>query len=110
MSEDQSEVRAGAMSEREDRKIHDDVSLVGLRAHATAVGFVTLARELVKAGVLEEAAVERLKEAIVRELSLSRSRATSAEEFERTTRHRLDGLFSGHERVGETVPPQMAEG
>ena len=103
------EVQAGAMSEREDRKIHDDVSLVGLRAHATAVGFVTLARELVKAGVLEEAAVERIKDAIVRELSLGRSRSTAAEEFERTTRHRLDGLFSGHEPVGENVPPEMAE-
>ncbi|MBS0334745.1 MAG: hypothetical protein JSS35_18395 [Proteobacteria bacterium] len=97
------------MSEREDRRIHDDVSLVGLRAHATAVGFVTLARELVKAGVLEEGAVERIKEAIVRELSLSRSRSTPAEEFERTTRRRLDGLFSGHEPVGEAPPPEMVE-
>ena len=26
------EIQAGVMSEREDRKIHDDVSLVGLRA------------------------------------------------------------------------------
>lgn len=103
------QVQAGAMSEREDRKIHDDVSLVGLRAHATAVGLVTLARELVKAGVLDDAAVERIKEAIVRELSLGRSRSTSAEEFERTTRHRLDGLFTGKEAVGETVPAQMAD-
>lgn len=98
------------MSERDERKIHDDISLVGLRAHATAVGFVTLARELVKAGVLDEAAVERIKDAIVKELSLGRSRSAPAAEFERTTRNRLDGLFSGHERVGETPPPEMADG
>jgi hypothetical protein len=98
------------MDEREEKRIHDNVSLVGLRAHATAVGFVTLARELAKAGVLDDAAVERIKEAIVKELSLTRSRATSAEEFERTTRHRLDGLFAGEEAVGETPPPEMAEG
>lgn len=98
------------MSERGDRKLHDDVSLVGLRAHATAVGFVTLARELARAGVLDEGAVERIKDAIVKELSLTRGRSTSAEEFERTTRHRLDGLFAGQESVGEIPPAEMADG
>ncbi|HEY3948331.1 hypothetical protein [Phenylobacterium sp.] len=98
------------MDEREEKRIHDNVSLVGLRAHATAVGFLTLARELVRAGVLDEAAVDRIKEAIVKELSVTRSRATSAEEFERTTRHRLDGLFAGDEPVGGTPPPEMAAG
>ncbi len=98
------------MDDREEKRIHDSVSLVGLRAHATAVGFLTLARELVRAGVLDEAAVERIKDAIVKELSLTRGRSTSAEEFERTTRHRLDGLFAGQESVGETPPPEIADG
>jgi hypothetical protein len=89
------------MDEREEARLHDSVNLVGLRAHATAVGFLTLTSELVRAGVLEEAAVDRIKDAIVKELSLSRSRASSKEEFERSTRERLDGLFAGREHVGD---------
>ena len=98
------------MDDLDEKRIHDSVNLVGLRAHATAVGFLTLTRELARAGVLDEAAVERIKESIVKELSLGRSRATSAEEFERATRHRLDLLFSGKEPVGENPPPEMADG
>lgn len=96
------------MDEREEKRLHDNVSLVGLRAHATAVGFVTLTRELARAGVIDDDAVERIKESIVKELSLTRGRSASAEEFERTTRHRLDGLFAGDEPVGETIPEEMA--
>ena len=98
------------MDELDEKRIHDSVNLVGLRAHATAVGFLTLTRELAKAGVLDDAAVERIKESIVKELSLGRSRSSSAEEFERTTRHRLDLLFAGKEKVGENPPPEMADG
>lgn len=96
------------MNEREEQRLHDSVSLVGLRAHATAVGFLTLTTELVRAGVLEEAAVDRIKDAIVKELSLSRSRAASKDEFERNTRARLDGLFAGHEHLGQEPPKEMA--
>jgi hypothetical protein len=98
------------MDEREEARLHDSVNLVGLRAHATAVGFLTLTTELVRAGVLEEAAVDRIKDAIVKELSLSRSRASSKEEFERSTRARLDGLFAGSEQLGEEPPKDMASG
>lgn len=96
------------MDEREEERLHDSVSLVGLRAHATAVGLLKLTSELVRAGVLEEAAVDRIKDAIVKELSLSRSRAASKEEFERSTRTRLDSLFAGSEPLGEEPPKEMA--
>ncbi|HZZ32615.1 MAG TPA: hypothetical protein VFE10_11550 [Phenylobacterium sp.] len=96
------------MDEREEERLHDSVNLVGLRAHATAVGLLKLTSELVRAGVLEEVAVDRIKEAIVKELSLSRSRSASKQEFERTTRLRLDALFAGDERLGEQPPKEMA--
>jgi hypothetical protein len=96
------------MDEREERRLHDSVSLVGLRAHATAVGLLKLTSELVRAGVLDAGAVDRIKEAIVKELSLSRSRSASKEEFEQSTRARLDSLFAGEERLGEQPPPEMA--
>jgi hypothetical protein len=89
------------MDQRAEERLHDEVALVGLRAHATAVGLLTLTSELVRAGVLDEAAVTRIKEAIVKELSLTRSRSSSKEEFERSTRKRLDALFAGEAHVEE---------
>jgi hypothetical protein len=96
------------MDEREEARLHDSVNLVGLRAHATAVGLVKLTSELVRAGVLEAAAADRIKDAIVKELSLSRSRSISKEEFERSTRHRLVAIFARDEPVGDTPPRAMA--
>lgn len=89
------------MDQRAEERLHDEVALVGLRAHATAVGLLTLTSELVRAGVLDEAAVTRIKEAIVKELSLTRSRSSSKEEFERSTRKRLDALFAGEAHLEE---------
>ena len=89
------------MDERAEERLHDEVSLVGLRAQATAVGLLKLTSELVRAGVLDEAAVTRIKEAIVKELSLTRSRSSSKDEFERSTRARLDALFAGEAQVEE---------
>lgn len=89
------------MDQRAEEHLHDEVALVGLRAHATAVGLLKLTSELVRAGVLDEAAVTRIKEAIVKELSLTRSRSSSKEEFERSTRKRLDALFAGEAHVEE---------
>jgi hypothetical protein len=96
------------MDELEEERLHDSVNLVGLRAHATAVGLLKLTAELVRAGVLEQAAVDRIKEAIVKELSLSRSRSASKQEFERSTRMRLDALFAGDLPLGEQPPKEMA--
>ncbi len=92
------------MNESEEQRIHDSVALIGLRAHATSVGLVKLTAELVRAGVLDEAAVTRIKEAIVKELSLTRARSARKEEFERSTRQRLDALFAGKEHFGDLPP------
>ena len=96
------------MDERAEKRLHTQIDLLGLRAQATSVGFITLARELVRAGVLGEEALDRIKEAIVKELCLSRPPAVSAQEFACTVRLRLDHLFAGEDAVGVAPPPEMA--
>jgi hypothetical protein len=96
------------MDERAERHLHEQVNLLGLRAQATSIGFLTLARELVTAGVLSEAALGRVKDAIVKELCLSRPASASREAFERTIRLRLDALFAGEGAVGRTPPAEIA--
>ena len=81
-------------------RLHEALDFVGLRAHATAVGLLQLTAELVRAGVLCDGAVERIKDAIVRDIMLTRPRSVSREEFERTIRPRLDALFAGEAAVG----------
>lgn len=92
------------MDARAGKQVHDLIGFVGLRAHATAVGLIQLTAELVKAGVLQEEAVTRIKAAIADELELSRPSTVSKAEFDRTTRRRLDRLFSGEDKL-ESGPP-----
>jgi hypothetical protein len=96
------------MDERAEKRLHDTIDLLGFRAQATTVGLLTLARELVRAGVLDEAALSRIKDAIQRELCLSRPAAASREEFEAVVRRRLDALFAGEDAVGRTPPAELA--
>ena len=83
------------MEQPEVRRLHENMDFLGIRAQATMVGFVKLAQELVRAGVLNEEALNRIKDGIVDELSLGRPHASTSEEFQRTTRQRLDALFAG---------------
>jgi hypothetical protein len=57
----------------EARKLHDTLGLIGLRAHATAVGFVQLCAELLKAGVIDDPAVSRIKDAIAKDIIVTRT-------------------------------------
>ena len=93
------------MDETQEKRIHDTIGFVGLRAQATAVGLLQLSAELVRAGVLDVAAMTRIKDAIAKDIALSRPRSVSREEYERTIRLRLDRLFSGAEHLS-TTPPQ----
>lgn len=77
----------------EARKLHDTLGLVGLRAHATAVGFVQLCAELLKAGVIDDPAVSRIKDAIAKDIIVSRTTTRGQEEFEASLRRRLDTLL-----------------
>jgi len=90
------------MDSTENRKLREAVDLLGLRAQATAVGFVQLALELQRAGVLDDAALGRIKDAICGDIMLSKPSSVEREEYERSIRRRLDALFQGREPVGKT--------
>jgi hypothetical protein len=97
------------MDQREDKRLHDSMRIVGLRATVTAVGLLRLTRELVDAGVLDEAALDRIKTAMVKELAINKPPAAPKDEYERNMRARLDGLFAGEQKL-EPVPPAAANG
>ena len=85
----------------EQRKLHYDLKNVGLRAQATAAGLVQLCKELQSAGVLEEAAVSRIKEAIADEIALTAPRAILRQEYRRDVCARLNSIFAGEQKLGE---------
>jgi hypothetical protein len=88
------------MDSREGKHLHDMVGLLGLRAPATAVGLVQLAKELHKAGVLSEEAIARIKGAILNDIALSRPRGRQKDEYERELRKRLEAVFADEDVGG----------
>lgn len=75
------------------RELHRTLEFIGLRAQATTVGLIQLCAELVAAGLLKDEAVERIKDAIFREIAVTHPRGYNRAEFERTLRARLDAIF-----------------
>lgn len=98
------------MGYAEDKHLHDMIDLVGMRAQATTVGLIQLSIELRRAGVLDEAAIERIKTVIANDIALNRPRAIPEAQFQEKLRARLDRLFAGEDMVGEaraeTIAPQ----
>jgi hypothetical protein len=94
------------MDTREGKKLHDTLSFVGLRAQATAVGLLQLSIELIKVGVLDEAAVTRIKQAIFNDIALSRPSSQAKDEYEATLHRRLDDLFTAKEASASLVEGQ----
>lgn len=88
------------MQYSDEQRLHDAVGFVGLRAQATAVGLLQLSLELRRAGVIDEAAVSRIKEAIAKDISLTCPRSTPKVAFMANIRRRLDRLFAGQGFVG----------
>lgn len=74
-------------------RLHECLDFIGLRAQATSVGLLQLCAELVKVGVLDDAAVERIKTAIQKDITVSRRGKHGQDEFEATLRKRLDSVF-----------------
>lgn len=81
------------MSLADDRRIHNGIDVVGLRAQATAVGFLQLCVELNKSGALDDEALARVKGAIARDLAITAPVGMRKEEFDDWVHRRLDGLF-----------------
>lgn len=96
------------MGYAEDKHLHDSIDLVGLRAQATTVGLIQLTIELRKAGVLDHAAVDRIKSAIANEIALTLPKSGSQDELQEHLRIRLDRLFAGEESVGEVTAEKLA--
>ena len=82
------------------KKLHFDLSNVGLRAQATAVGLVQLCIELRRANVLDGPALDRIKGAIVDEISLNTPRSMARDDYRRELQARLDRLFAGEQDLG----------
>ena len=81
------------MSETEDRRFHDLMSFVGIRAPLAASAMVQLVRELRKVGVLDADALKRIKDTMKHEAALSRRPHLSREEFEAGFDEKLDRLL-----------------
>jgi uncharacterized 2Fe-2S/4Fe-4S cluster protein (DUF4445 family) len=79
----------------------------GVLACATATGLLQLSMELRRAGVIDEDAITRIKDAMASDLLLSRPRHAEREAYETTLRGRLDRLFAGEERLGANDPPDL---
>jgi hypothetical protein len=84
----------------ERKKLHYDLLNVELRAQATAVGMVQICIELRRANVLDESAIERIKNAIADEVSLNAPRSIGIQDYRHDIKNRLDRLFAGEQQVG----------
>ncbi len=85
------------------KKLHYDLVNVGLRAQATAAGLVQLCRELQRVGVIDEAAVDRVKTAITSEICHAAPRHQRGTDYRSQVRTRLDSIFVGEQAVGDAA-------
>jgi hypothetical protein len=82
------------------KSLHYEMTNVGLRAHATAVGLLQLCNELRRVGVLDQPAIERIKCAIADEIEVCAPRPVMSKNYRSDVRRRLDLLFAGEEKIG----------
>jgi hypothetical protein len=75
------------------QRIHQNMDFLGLREPALAAGLLQLTDELVQAGVIDEAAVERIKDSMARHLMLCHPRSAWRSDFESSIHHHLDVMF-----------------
>ena len=85
------------MDQKDERRLHDAMDFIGMRALTTAAGMIQLCNELQHAGALGEDAVGRIKDAMAREIALCR-RGGFEHEFQ-VARERLDAIFAGQEEL-----------
>jgi hypothetical protein len=97
------------MAEREDRRIHDLLDFVGVRAHVTATAVLQICGELHRAGVFDDAALDRIKDAMAKEIALARNRGVFSEEYAHA-RTRLEELFAGRTALHTGPEPQGGVG
>jgi hypothetical protein len=91
------------------RELHRTLEFIGLRAQATTVGLLQLCAELVRAGVLHDDAIERIKQSVFREIAVNQPRGYNRAEFELTLRQRLDSIFPRGMEAGSRAPVGTVE-
>ncbi|OAN66662.1 hypothetical protein [Sphingomonas sp. TDK1] len=95
------------LSYQEQRQLHIDITNVGLRAQGTAIGLIQLCIELRRCNVLDESALDNIKDAISDELYMGGGRRVAARQRRSDIRMRLDRLFAGLQPLGpaESLAP-----
>lgn len=88
------------INQSDHKKMHFDLTNVGLRAQATAAGLVQLCAELRRAGILDESAIGRIKTAIADEIIVCAPRQVASREYRKDVCTRLDALFAGERKMG----------
>lgn len=83
------------MNADEAKRRHTDIFLAGFRSHLTATGLLQLVRELRATGTLDQAAVDRIKEAVVSEAMVNRPPGMAEDEVRKSMQARLDRLLHG---------------
>jgi hypothetical protein len=87
------------MISQKQKQLHNDITNVGLRAQATAVGLVQLCIELRKADVLSEDAITNIKKAISDELLIGPYRRNCSRDERREVELRIDRIFAGEQKI-----------
>ncbi|WP_294193020.1 hypothetical protein [uncultured Sphingomonas sp.] len=82
------------------KQLHHDVTNVGLRAQATAVGLIQLCIELRKTNALSEEGLGNVKKAIADELLIGPYRRSCSRDQRRDLEMRIDRIFAGEQKVG----------
>jgi len=78
--------------QNDQERIHANLEAIGIRASGAAVGLFQLLRELLDVGVLDGAAVNRIKEAVITDLAASRPRSQTLADYQQRVRERMDTL------------------
>lgn len=97
------------MSDSDRARVRQIMQFLGLRAQATAMGLVQLCTELRRVGVIDEAALERIKSAIADEVAQNAPRTMVKQVYEKDIRGRLDPVFAGCEPIGP-LPEELQNG
>lgn len=97
-------------SQQDHSRVHLALEFLGIRAQATAMGLVQLCAELRRAGVIDQDAVDRVKDSIAEEIAAHAPRTVTKQQYLSDIRGRLDRIFSGDEPVGPGPVPHGETG
>ena len=98
------------MNDEDHHRVHFALEFLGMRAQATAMGLVQLCTELRRAGVIDQGAVDRVKEAIAEEIAEHAPRTVAKQQYLTDIRGRLDRIFAGDEPIGAVPGSEAAAG